>query len=37
MWPYDKGLIPNFVLPADDVKGLQSIYGKEEKNYNLKL
>lgn len=27
MWPYDRGYQPNFELPADDVAGIQAIYG----------
>ncbi|XP_072044472.1 matrix metalloproteinase-18-like [Amphiura filiformis] len=27
MWPYERGYNPNFQLPADDIAGIQAIYG----------
>ena len=28
MWPYDRGYVSDFQLPADDIAGIQAIYGK---------
>ncbi|XP_022095537.1 matrix metalloproteinase-18-like [Acanthaster planci] len=27
MWPYDRGYIPDFKLPEDDILGIQALYG----------
>ncbi|XP_038065808.1 matrix metalloproteinase-18-like [Patiria miniata] len=27
MWPYDRGYIPDYKLPQDDILGVQSLYG----------
>ena len=36
MWPYDRGYVPDFQLPADDVAGIQAIYGKNVTYFTIK-